>query len=572
MSLQAHSLEPIPELTSRIARASFPKGTLAMQLRDALGPIYEDADFADLFPKRGRAAEAPWRLALVAVLQALENRSDRQAAEMVRARLDWKYALSLPLDDEGFDASILVDFRQRLVANSAQDRLLEPILQVCRQRGWLKAGGKQRTDSTWVIANVRGLSSLESVGESLRAALGEIAEVAPDWLLQIVSPDWFDRYVHRFELQRFPKGEQAKADLRRQVGEDSWQLLQAASNEQAPQSVQGCPSLARLQQVWNQPFERVDGQVRWRDGPALESAERVISPDETEARASRKRDTEWVGYKVHLTETCGEEDAVHLIVQAAITPATEQDVEETMPLLEELQARDLVPEVRLVDSGYVSGEVLALHAEPGIELVGPLKQEGGWQHATGYGVSAFQVDWDQQQVRCPQGHLSQNWCPGPHNQGEEVIWVRFSAVTCQACPAHEQCTMREKNKGRILTLSPQPIHEARLRRRTEQAPRPFSSAMPCGQVSKAVFRKGFVATGCAGRAIAASQRRSCRPKPSRLPSTWFASSRCCNARPSASRLGPNVRSLLLLSCVHGWQHDVRTKFPSRVFPTPPLRM
>ena len=144
---------------------------------------------------------------------------------MVRGRLDWKYALSLPLDDEGFDASILTDFRQRLVDHEAQDRLLEPILQVCRQRGWLKARGKQRTDSTFVLANVRGLSSLESVGESLRAALNELAEEAPDWLLGIISPDWFDRYVHRFELQRFPQGEQAKEDLRRQVGEDSWHRL-----------------------------------------------------------------------------------------------------------------------------------------------------------------------------------------------------------------------------------------------------------------------------------------------------------------------------------------------------------
>jgi transposase len=230
MSLHAQPLEPIPELTGQIAHASFPKGTLAMHLRDALGPIYEDADFADLFPKRGRAAEAPWRLALVTVLQAVENLSDRQAAEMVRGRLDWKYALSLPLDDEGFDASILTDFRQRLVAHSARDRLLEPILRVCRQHGWLKARGKHRTDSTFVLVNVRGLSSLESVGESLRAALNELADVAPDWLLSMISPDWFDRSVHRFELQRFPNGEQAKEDLRRQVGEDSWYLLQTATN------------------------------------------------------------------------------------------------------------------------------------------------------------------------------------------------------------------------------------------------------------------------------------------------------------------------------------------------------
>lgn len=496
MSLHAQPLEPIPELTSRIAHASFPQGTLGMHLRDALGSIYQDADFADLFPKRGRAAEAPWRLALVTVFPAMENLSDRQAAEMVRARLDWKYGLSLPLADEGFDASILVDFRQRLLEHGAQDLLLEPILRVCREHGWLKAGGKQRTDATFVLANVRGLSSLESVGESLRAVLNEIAEVAPDWLLGVISPDWFDRYVHRFELQRFPKGQQIPDTLRRQVGEDSWHLLQAARDEQAPQRVRDCPSLILLQRGWTQHFECVEGRIRWRDGPSVESAERVISPYETDARASRKRDTEWVGYKVPLTETCGEDEAVHLIVQAEITAATEQDVEETMPLLRDLQARDLVPAERLVDRGYVSGQVLASHAELGIELVGPLKQEGGWQHETGYGLSAFQVDWQKQQVRCPQGHLSQNWCPGRHNRGEEVIRLSFSAVTCQACPVKELCTQREKNKGRILTLSPQPVHEARERRRTEQDTPAFQQryarrAGSEGSLSEGIRRHGL---------------------------------------------------------------------------------
>jgi transposase len=185
---------------------------------------------------------------------------------MVRGRLDWKYALSLPLDDQGFDASILVDFRQRLLDHGAQDLLLEPILRVCREHDWLKAGGKQRTDATFVLANARRLSSLESVGESLRAALNEIAEVDPEWLLSVISPDWFDRYVHRFELQRFSKGAQAQELLRRQVGEDGWHLLQAAMDEQAPQSVRACPSLLLLQKVWNQHFERIDGKIRWRDG------------------------------------------------------------------------------------------------------------------------------------------------------------------------------------------------------------------------------------------------------------------------------------------------------------------
>ena len=137
--------------------------------------------------------------------------------------------------------------------------------------------------------------------------------------------------------------------------------------------------------------------------------------------------------------------------------------------LGDVQARDLVPEVRLVDSGSISGDVLAEHAKLGIALVGPLKQEGGWQHQTGYGLAADRGSIGSSS-RCAVGkrHLSQNWCPGRHNRGEEVIRVSFSAVTCSACPVKALCTRREKHKGRILTLSPQPVHEARQRRRAHQ--------------------------------------------------------------------------------------------------------
>jgi len=137
MSMHPHGLEPIPEETRRLVGRLSPKGTMVTQLRDALGPIYSDEHFAHLFPKRGRPAEAPWRLALVTVLQAIEGLTDRQAAEYVRTRIDWLYALALPLADPGFDYSILTDFRQRLLAAQAQDLILEPILQLCRERGWL---------------------------------------------------------------------------------------------------------------------------------------------------------------------------------------------------------------------------------------------------------------------------------------------------------------------------------------------------------------------------------------------------------------------------------------------------
>src|SRR5947199_2239134 len=144
MTMYPQAIGPIPAETARITRAARPKGTLAMWLRDELGTIYSDEEFADLYPERGQPALAPWRLALVTLLQYVEDLTDRQAAEAVRSRLDWKYLLGLELTDPGFDFSVLAEFRQRLLSQGAEERLLDKLLQVCRERGWLKAGGKIR--------------------------------------------------------------------------------------------------------------------------------------------------------------------------------------------------------------------------------------------------------------------------------------------------------------------------------------------------------------------------------------------------------------------------------------------
>jgi transposase len=155
MSMHPQPISEIPADTMHVVRAAFPKGNLYIHLRDALGTIYQDGLFADLYPGRGQPAYAPWRLALVTVFQFLENLTDRQAADAVRSRLDWKYALSLELTDPGFDHTVLSEFRTRLVALSAEERFLEAVLAVCKEQGWLKERGRQRTDSTHVLAKIR---------------------------------------------------------------------------------------------------------------------------------------------------------------------------------------------------------------------------------------------------------------------------------------------------------------------------------------------------------------------------------------------------------------------------------
>src|SRR5579862_2996541 len=274
MSLKILPIPPVPEETARVVRACFPHGTLVVQLRDAVGTLYSDEDFADLFPTRGQPAEAPWRLALVTVLQFVEGLPDRQAADAVRSRLDWKYALSLELTDPGFDHTVLSEFRTRLVAGGAAERLLDVVLEQARARGWLVERGKQRTDSTHVLAAVRALTRLESVGETLRHALNVLAEVAPEWLQPRAQPEWVERYAHRVEEYRLPKSKAERERYANQVGADGWHLLDALDELVTPAWLRDLPAVQTLRRVWAQQYHpREPRAARHPSGPPSESDE-----------------------------------------------------------------------------------------------------------------------------------------------------------------------------------------------------------------------------------------------------------------------------------------------------------
>src|SRR5262245_16191613 len=135
MSLQPPAIEPVPTTTAQVARAAFPRGHVSRSLRDELGTILHDADLADLYPPRGPPGLPPWRLALVTVLQFRENVSERQAAEAVRARIDWKDRLGRALTAPGFDYAVLSAVRARVSTGDASERLLEQLLTHCQAQG-----------------------------------------------------------------------------------------------------------------------------------------------------------------------------------------------------------------------------------------------------------------------------------------------------------------------------------------------------------------------------------------------------------------------------------------------------
>ena len=455
MSLHPTAIPPVPKDTARVARAAFPKGNIYLQIRDTLGSIYVDEDFADLFSVKGQPAQSPWRLALICIMQYMENLSDRQAADAVRGRIDWKYSLSLPLEDSGFDFSALSEFRKRLIEGGSEELLLNRILEQLREKGLLKGHKRQRTDSTHILAAIRPLNRLETLGETFRAALNSLAVVAPDWLAKRLKKDWFDRYGRRVENYRLPKLDSERENLGNQMGEDGFNLLKKVYAPNAPEWLRLIPAVEILRIVWVQQFySPVDGKVQWRSPRDMPPSTIAIhSPYDIEAHYSSKRSVNWVGYKAHVTEIC-DEDSPHFITHVKTTLSTVTDEAVVEPIHFSLSKTSLLPEEHLMDLGYVTaGHLVSSQENYGIELIGPVRNDPTWQakHHPKFANSNFKIDWSKQVAICPRGHQSKTWTKKTDKKGQPIINIRFSQFDCGTCPSRSRCT-RAQTEPRGLTI------------------------------------------------------------------------------------------------------------------------
>jgi transposase len=481
MSMQPQPWPEVPAGTARVARKAFPKGALAIRARDELGAWCRDGSFAAAYGVRGRPGISPAQLAMVTVLQFTEDLTDRQAADAVRGRLDWKYCLGLALDDEGFDFSVLSEYRSRLVAGGLERAVLDLLLGRLKELGLVGAGGRQRTDSTHVLAAIRRMNRLELAGETVRAALEALAASVPDWLADVIDESWQRVYGQRIDTLRLPASQTARKNLAVQYGKDGYHLLEAVWAPAAPGWLRELPAVAALRAIWVQQYYRTGehGQeVIWRE-PGEEGIPpgrlKLVSPYDLDARYCEKRGTGWEGYKVHISETCCEPEpdgtraSPNLITSVATTAASVPDITMTEPVHDMLEAAGLAPGEHAVDSGYTSAALLTGARARGITLLGPLLTGSGSKgQAAGYTTAACAIDWDRQQATCPQGVTSSRWNRCTQN-GVTKIAIGFAAVACQACPAKPQCTPGSTRSGRQLSLHTRELHEALQQARTEQA-------------------------------------------------------------------------------------------------------
>jgi transposase len=388
----------------------------------------------------------------------------------------------LSITDSGFDYSVLSEFRVRLLKGGRENQLLDSMLEQFKQEGWIKTRGKMRTDSTHILGATRQLNRLECVGETLRQALNELATVAPQWLLNQVSSDWFDRYSIRFEQYRQPKTKAEQEELVLIIGNDGHHLLAALEQSYVPVGLGQLSAVETLRQVWIQQYNFQDGHLVWRTSADLPPNQLLIqSPYDTEARNRTKRDTNWTGYAVHLTETCDEELPC-LITNVETTPATTFDGAMTQVIHQALDSKDLLPSEHFVDTAYVdSGHLVTSQADHNIDLIGPARLDTCWQAQSnnGFDLSSFAIDWQAQSCTCPAGNTNVAWRPKIDDRGNQVIEVRFAASDCRVCTlrclrraAPTQCT-RAKHAPRLLKLRPLSQHEALQTARERQATSEF---------------------------------------------------------------------------------------------------
>lgn len=301
-------------------------------------------------------------------------------------------------------------FRSRLLNGGKEQLLLDKLLKRCQELNLIKVKGKARTDSTHILAAIRNLNRLEYVGETLRAALNALAVAHPNWLSSLVTPDWFDRYSKPVEESRLPRGTEARNDYAAIIGQDGMKILEAIYDDATtPQWLREIPVIETLRIAWVHQYWIDNGQLNWRSHKDLPSAGlRSNSPYDTEARYGNKRHTSWLGYKIHLTETC-EKKQVHLITNVQTTQAHLSDVDQTESIHQSLADKELLPEQHIVDAGYVDGTLLVESKQKyNLELLGPVRDNVSWQsqNPDAYDLSQFKINWKTQQVTCPEGKKS----------------------------------------------------------------------------------------------------------------------------------------------------------------------
>jgi transposase len=398
-------------------------------------------ELSSMYSDTGRPSINPIILSLTTIFQFLEDIPDRVAAAYIKTRLDWKYALHLPLHDSGFHYSDLCNFRKRLVEHGKESLIFQQLLEKIKSLGFLRKHKHQRTDSTHVLAKVRDLSRLENLTEGLRVALKAI-EKAHVAFYQTKIPILYREHWSK-PLNDYQMTDAEREQILKRLGQDiHWLLSFLKTNKE---SFLRLPELEVLQTLFSQHFTIQSQRVSVKK-EATTGKDKIQTPHDPEARYSKKRGKSWTGSKVHITETANEKGEVNFITDVTTTNACEQDNETLLKIQGNLEELGLKPQHQYTDKRYITGDNLAESQQAGIQLMGEASE---LDNDGLYTADEFSIDYDSQTATCPTGNTSCSWKQFENGERKDGIRISFGQQ-CQSCPLKAKCT---KNKhGRILTL------------------------------------------------------------------------------------------------------------------------
>lgn len=471
MSLQMNWNSEVPADTAEVGCTILAESDVYRVVGDGVNGVLSLADFTDLYSRLGRGAICPIVQSLVTVFQALENVPDRVAARWAVTRIDWKYALHMPLRWQGFNYSDLSNFRARLLEHEAERLVFEKVLGWIASLGFVKKHGMQRSNSTHVLGNVERLSRLEMVWETMRVTLRAMKRAAPEWYEEVIPAAFDEAYVKRQSDWRMSK-EAVKRETQIAGGDGFWLLDRL--NESTPERALNLPEIETLRVVWAQQFERHPQRKKVKVLPPSgrgKGKDLIVTPHDPEARWSEKRGKDWVGYRLEVTETAEDDVAAQFITDVDVVAANKDDSEVVDGIQERLTARNLKPKEQYVDCGYTSGANLARSVERGIELMGPVAGDTSGK-AEGFRQSDFALEFEAQRAVCPQGKTAPAWYDRPQADGYVGAEIQFRAQ-CDGCPVRASCAPGKN--GRTLSVSP--YHALLSKRRAQQETASFRNEM-----------------------------------------------------------------------------------------------
>lgn len=402
---------------------------------------FDDGQFVDLYEERGRYPVSPSLLACVTILQYMFRVTDRAAVENTIMRRDWRIALGIGADYEGFDPSVLCRFRQRLVAHGGSREIFRTVLRRLEELKLLTGRRRLRVDATHVVADVARLSRAEMIQEAMRVVVCDAYRRYPQLRESLEFMQLHVAYGEEVWIGGGSSGEEKLTTL----GRAGYRLLILCGKRE----VKG---IAVLAQILDQNYIVTDEEGPKPRAPDERPGDRIVTPHDPDVGSGKKRDKKWLGDKAHFVETA-DEGRPNFVTDVVVTGPRAEDSTMLSDIAQRSRFGMSEADTLIADGGYASARNSRELAEMGLDLISPPRGN----HRRGQiPLSDFKIDFERQVAVCPEGHESVVWSP----RGR-MIYIRFPAETCARCPRRRECT--DSKQGR--TLAPSRDYEQLMRDR-----------------------------------------------------------------------------------------------------------